>query len=115
MPPPPPEGPEADGESGGQREGLPGPFPIPHVSPGSPAHAELQSPAQGRDPGPPGRLPQDAAKLLAKRRYSRGGRETALKKERKLRGAAAAPLPKVLLFLLLFYTFSLLIFFSLTI
>lgn len=65
---------------------------------------------------PSGRLPQDEAKLLAKRLYSRGGRETVFlkKEERKLCGAAAAPLPEVLLFLLLFYTFSLL-FFSLTI
>lgn len=112
--PPPPEGPEAEGDSGGQREGFPGPSPIPNLSLGSRAHAELESPAPSRDPSRPGGSPRTRLKS-----WPKGGTHVAegklhLKKERKLRGAAAAPLPEVLLFLLLFYTFSLL-FFSLTI
>ena len=82
--------------------GAPGTFLHPKRVPRVPGARGTSQPRPGPWPRPPGRLPQDAAKLLAKRRYSCGGRETALKRERKLRGAAAAPLPEVLLFLLLF-------------
>lgn len=64
--PPPPEGPEATGDSGGQREGLLGPSPIPDLSPGSRAHAELESPARSRDPSRPGGSPRTRLKSWPK-------------------------------------------------
>lgn len=90
----------------------PGTFPHPQHVPRARAHAELQSPAQGRDPATRP-LPQDAAKLLAKRLYSRGGRETAFENERKPPRSLSGAFPRSITFsIVILYVFSIIFFFD---